>query len=207
MDINVIAANASHTKYTDQLCKMMEEAAQKRGTGIAKRSPDYLKNKMEEGKAIIALDGDKAIGFSYIESWQDEKYVANSGLIVHPDYRGMGLAKKIKHSIFALSKEKFPDSKIFSITTSAVVMKMNSDLGYKPVIFSELTSDEKFWKGCQSCTNFEILQSKDYKNCLCTGMLYKPEWEKENTIKHTPAAKLGRWKRLKAFLKKNNPFK
>ena len=53
-------------------------------------------------------------------------------------------------------------------------MKINSELGYEPVTYSELTDDEEFWKGCQSCVNFQILQSKERKNCLCTAMLYNP---------------------------------
>jgi hypothetical protein len=53
-------------------------------------------------------------------------------------------------------------------------MRINSGLGYKPVTYSELTDDEAFWKGCQSCVNFEILQSKSRTNCLCTAMLYDP---------------------------------
>ncbi|HRG91111.1 MAG TPA: hypothetical protein PLW44_18940, partial [Chitinophagales bacterium] len=60
------------------------------------------------------------------------------------------------------------------LTTGLAVMKINSDLGYEPVTYSELTDDEEFWKGCQSCVNFQILQSKERKNCLCTAMLYDP---------------------------------
>ena len=56
-------------------------------------------------------------------------------------------------------------------------MKINSGLGYKPVTYSELTDDESFWKGCESCVNFPILQSKNRSNCLCTAMLFDPAQE------------------------------
>lgn len=153
----------------------MASSAQARGTGIAKRSPEYIEKKINEGKAVIAVtkDGDW-VGFCYIEVWGHDQYVANSGLIVAPAYRKSGVAKQIKRRIFNLSKEKYPQSKIFGLTTGLAVMKINSDLGYEPVTYSELTDDEEFWAGCKSCVNFDILMSKERKNCMCTAMLYDP---------------------------------
>ncbi|WP_299800583.1 GNAT family N-acetyltransferase [uncultured Maribacter sp.] len=170
--MNLIVANESHFKYAQDICDTIADSAKVRGTGIAKRTPEYIQRKLSNGNAILALDGDKFAGFCYIEIWGHEKFVANSGLIVHPDYRGQGLAKKIKAKIFDLSREKFPDAKIFGITTGLAVMKINNDLGYKPVTFSELTDDPEFWKGCQTCKNFDILTRTEQKMCLCTGMLY-----------------------------------
>lgn len=174
MNVIIHVANSSHFQYAQEICDLVFVSAQARGTGIAKRTPEYIEEKMNTGKSVIALDGDILVGFSYIETWGHKKFVANSGLIVHPDYRGMGIAKKIKQRIFDLSKTLYPESKIFSITTGLAVMKMNSDLGFKPVTFSELTDDKEFWKGCQTCRNFDILQRNDYKMCLCTGLLYDP---------------------------------
>ena len=154
---------------------MIADAALKRGTGIARRSPEYVAQKMREGKAVVAIDGDRVVGFCYIESWSHDRFVANSGLIVAEEYRNSGLARRIKHETFALSRRRYPKAKIFSITTSLAVMKLNSDLGYRPVTFSELTDDEEFWKGCRSCSNFDILERNDHRMCLCTGMLYDPE--------------------------------
>jgi len=172
---DVIVANAQHVQYSQIIVDEMEASAKARGTGIAKRSPDYITQKMLEGKAVIALtkDGEWA-GFCYIETWSHGNYVANSGLIVSPKFRKGGLAKAIKEKIFELSRTKYPDAKIFGLTTGLAVMKINSDLGYEPVTYSELTQDDQFWKGCQSCVNFDILKSKDRKNCLCTAMLYDP---------------------------------
>jgi hypothetical protein len=179
----VQVAGAFHLQHAAHICAEMESSAKARGTGIAKRSPEYVQQKMLEGKAVIALTqmGEWA-GFCYIETWGHGQYVANSGLIVAPKFRKSGLAKAIKKKIFDLSRSKYPDAKIFGLTTGLAVMKINSDLGYEPVTYSELTNDEAFWKGCQSCVNFEILKSKERKNCLCTAMLYDPI-EKANSTK------------------------
>ncbi len=161
--------------FADTISTEMEESAKARGTGIAKRSPEYIRMKMQEGKAVIAVTTEGAwVGFCYIEAWQHEKYVANSGLIVAPAFRKTGVATDIKRKVFELSREKYPDAKIFGLTTGLAVMKINSDLGYEPVTYSELTTDEEFWKGCRSCVNYDILVAKERKNCLCTAMLFDP---------------------------------
>lgn len=182
--INIRTATAADIQYAEIITAEMESSAKARGTGIAKRSPEYLVKKMEEGKAVIALtpSGDW-VGFCYIEAWGHDAFVANSGLIVAPAYRKTGIAKKIKENIFALSRKKYPYAKIFGLTTGLAVMKINSDLGYEPVTYSELTDDEQFWAGCRSCVNFDILMSKDRKNCMCTAMLYDPadHFEPEET--------------------------
>ncbi|MBR5934702.1 MAG: GNAT family N-acetyltransferase [Bacteroidaceae bacterium] len=173
--IDVVVADESHEKYVDTILETISEAAKVRGTGIAKRTHEYLLNKMREAKAVIALDGDKFAGFSYIETWQDKKYVTTSGLIVHPDYRGRGLAKRIKDMTFTLARTRWPHAKIFSLTSGAAVMAMNTQLGYKPVTFADLTQDEAFWKGCEGCVNVDILHRTNRRYCICTGMLYDPE--------------------------------
>jgi N-acetylglutamate synthase-like GNAT family acetyltransferase len=203
--MEIVIANESHFKYAEVICDTIAESAQVRGTGIAKRTPDYILKKLENRNAVIALDDGKFAGFCYIEIWGHDKFVANSGLIVHPDYRNQGLAKKIKKAIFELSTKKFPTAKIFGITTGLAVMKINYELGYKPVTFSELTEDPQFWKGCQTCKNFDILTRTEQKMCLCTGMLYDPESKKKNAKKEKVNGKA--FKRLKSikeqlFLKK-----
>ncbi len=205
----VLVASNSHLEYAQAVCEMIEAAAKVRGTGIAKRDPEYIKTKMREGKAVIALKGEALAGFCYIETWQHGNYVAHSGLIVNPDFRGEGLAKTIKAKAFELSKVKFPDAKVFGLTTSLPVMKINSELGYKPVTFSELTQDETFWKGCQSCVNYDILSRTERKHCLCTGMLYDPAKDAQDgensdsqSVKkweHSPKV-YQRWMRYKQFV-------
>jgi len=179
-DIEVVTATVMHLKYVDQVNDEIDIASKERGTGIARRTYDYIANKMLEGKAVIALDGDKFAGFCYLESWGHNRFVANSGLIVAKAYRGIGLATEIKKKIFSLSRTKFPDAKIFGLTTGLAVMKINHMLGYRPVTFSELTDDDEFWKGCQSCVNYDILQRTGRSKCLCTGMLFDPKWENKN---------------------------
>jgi GNAT superfamily N-acetyltransferase len=173
-DIQVVVADASHEKYVDTILKTIEDAAKIRGTGIAKRTHEYLTTKMKEAKAVIALCGDEFAGFSYIETWGNKHYVTTSGLIVHPDYRGLGLAKKIKDMTFSLARTRWPFAKIFSLTSGAAVMAMNTQLGYKPVTFADLTDDEAFWRGCEGCINVDVLHRTGRKYCICTAMLYDP---------------------------------
>ncbi|WP_313100845.1 GNAT family N-acetyltransferase [Epilithonimonas sp.] len=169
-------SSEKHLVYVEEIKNEMEDSAKKRGTGIAKRSSEYLSKKISEGNSIIAIDENGTwAGFCYIETWTNGEYVANSGLIVSPQFRNAGLATQIKERIFQLSREKYPNAKIFGLTTGLAVMKINSSLGYKPVIYSELTQDEQFWNGCKNCVNYEILMMKERKNCLCTAMLYVPE--------------------------------
>ena len=216
MDNQIIIriATPDDKKYATTITAEMESSALARGTGIAKRSPEYIEQKIDEGKAVIAVTTEgKWVGFCYIETWSHGEYVANSGLIVTPEYRKSGVAKSIKKRIFDLSREKYPNAKIFGLTTGLAVMKINSELGYEPVTYSELTQDEEFWSGCKSCVNYDILMSKDRKNCMCTAMLYDPKdhYKPEETKEFFEQNKKGlerllrfkEWKLLKPFLKKD----
>ena len=198
--MDIIIADQTHSLYAQIICDTIKEAAQVRGTGIARRKPEYIISKMEKGNAVIALDDQKFAGFCYIETWSHGKFVANSGLIVHPDYRGQGLAKEIKKHIFEHSKTKFPGAKIFSITTGLAVMKLNSNLGYTPVTFSELTKDQTFWDGCQTCKNYDVLQRTEQSMCLCTGMLYDPTRKEKATPKEITNKAFTRLKSIKQSL-------
>lgn len=187
MKVNIYVANESHVIYAERICELVFISAQERGTGIAKRSSDYVKAKMRDGKAVIALTEDGTFaGYAYIETWSHTKFVANSGLIVAHEFRMTGLAKRIKQEIFNLSRKMYPYAKIFSITTGLAVMRINSELGFRPVPFSELTDDKEFWQGCKGCRNYDILERNEYKMCLCTGLLYDP---KVIAAKQTPHKK------------------
>lgn len=170
--MEIVIATQQHIKYANSISETISKSAEERGTGIAKRSPSYIETKIKNGNSVIALDGDTFAGFCYIETFSNKNYVVHSGLIVHFDYRKQGLAKKIKAKVFNYSKQKYPQAKIFGITTGLAVMKINYELGYKPVTFSELTNDPEFWKGCQTCQNYDVLKRTEQKMCLCTGMLY-----------------------------------
>lgn len=213
-EIIIRVANSGDVHYAETITTEMEESAKARGTGIAKRSPQYIADKMNEGKAVIAhLTDGTWIGFCYIETWSHGAFVANSGLIVSPAYRKSGVAKNIKKKIFELSRQLFPEAKIFGLTTGLAVMKINSDLGYEPVTYSELTQDEEFWAGCKSCVNYDILMSKERKNCMCTAMLYDPadHYEPEETKQFFEENKSGferlirfkEWKFIKKLMGKD----
>lgn len=174
-DITVMVADPSHEKYVDTILDTIEKAAKVRGTGIAKRTHEYVATKMKEAKAVIALYGDEFVGFSYIETWGNKQYVTTSGLIVDPKFRGLGVAKRIKDLTFTLARTRWPHAKIFSLTSGAAVMAMNTQLGYHPVTFADLTDDEAFWRGCEGCINVDVLKRTGRKYCICTGMLYDPE--------------------------------
>lgn len=168
-------ANVNHVFWSNEICNTTLSSALARGTGISGRSPELLEEKMKKGEAVIAFASDGTwAGFSFISAWNNGEYVSNSGLIVAPQFRHTGLAKKIKQKIFWLSRQKYPEAKIFSLTTGLAVMKMNHELGFEPVTYSELTTDDAFWENCKSCVNCSILLSKERKNCLCTAMLYNP---------------------------------
>lgn len=183
-DFEVRVAKAEDVAFAKAICDEMAESAKARGTGIAKRTPEYVANKITEGKAVIAFHKDgRWAGFSYIETWGHGDYVANSGLIVNPEFRKVGLAKAIKMKTFFLSLKLFKGAKLFGLTTGLAVMKINNELGYRPVTYSELTDDEQFWKGCESCVNYQILVSKQRRNCLCTAMLFDPAMDKAKVEK------------------------
>lgn len=192
-DITVMVADASHEKYVDIILNTIEKAAKVRGTGIAKRTHEYVATKMKEAKAVIALYGDEFVGFSYIETWGNKQYVTTSGLIVDPKFRGLGVAKRIKDLTFTLARTRWPHAKIFSLTSGAAVMAMNTQLGYHPVTFADLTDDEAFWRGCEGCINVDVLKRTGRKYCICTGMLYDPE---EHLPAKLPEAVLERLKKL-----------
>ncbi len=202
IDFNILVATSEHIKYAEEISQVIETSAAARGTGIAKRSKEYIVNKIEEGKAVIAIsEKGEFAGFCYIESW-GEKFAANSGLIITQKFRKMGLALKVKRKAFELSRQKFPNAKLFGLTTSLAVMKINSELGYRPVTFSELTDDEQFWKGCQSCVNYDILSRTKRKHCLCTGMLYNPvvKYKHQKKKFQEYKEKYGQWLKAKADL-------
>ncbi|NCA79678.1 MAG: GNAT family N-acetyltransferase [Sphingobacteriia bacterium] len=188
-EVNVVVATEEHIHFVPLILQTIENAAKVRGTGIARRTPEYVETKMHERKAIIALYHDEFAGFCYIETWSNRNFVANSGLIVAEKFRGIGLATRIKLRAIELCFECFPNSKIFSLTTGAKVMKMNSDLGFKPVTFSDLTNDDTFWKGCKTCVNYDVLTRTDRKMCLCTGLLYDPN-DPENKANNERLKKL-----------------
>ncbi|WP_228520677.1 GNAT family N-acetyltransferase [Flavobacterium sp. JLP] len=181
LDFTIDVANSEHVFWVKEICEVTLSSALARGTGISGRSAASLEEKMKKGEAVIAFASNgKWAGFSFISSWENGRYVSNSGLIVAPEFRHTGLAKNIKRKIFELSRQKYPEASIFSLTTGSAVMKMNHELGFEPVTYADLTADELFWEGCKSCVNCPILMNKERKNCLCTAMLFNPKQNNRN---------------------------
>ncbi len=174
MQIRIEIASKQHEKYASIIAKMIERAAQKNGTILALRKPKFILEKIIQGKSVIALDGDIVVGFCYFQNWENNAFIAHSGLIINENYLGRGLSKKIKKLIFDVSRQKFPKAKIFGLTTSPAVIKINHELGYQSVTYNQLTDDEDFWKGCQTCSNYPQLVQAKRKKCKCTGMLMDP---------------------------------
>ena len=209
-DIRIVVADESHERYVDTILKTIEDAAKVRGTGIAKRTHEYVATKMREAKAVIALapgmDGadEEFAGFSYIETWGNKQYVTTSGLIVSPKFRGLGIAKRIKDMTFSLARTRWPHAKIFSLTSGKAVMKMNTQLGYLPVTFDDLTDDEAFWKGCEGCVNINVLRERNRKFCICTAMLFDPE---EHLPVKIPQDVINRINRLEGRITNSQEFR
>jgi hypothetical protein len=173
--IIVRPADAADINFAKEITDEMESSAIARGSGIAHRSPESICEKILAGKAVIAhTESGEWVGFQYLEVWENGKFVSNSGLIVSPQYRQAGVATAIKRKIFQLSRDRYPDACIFSITSGLAIMKLNTALGFEPVTYSEITKDEHFWEGCKSCVNYDVLTGKKRCNCLCTAMLFDP---------------------------------
>lgn len=174
--IFVRIATINDIKYVDEIIQETESSAIARGSGISKRSPESLAQKIRDEKAVIAVTtAGEWVGFAYFEAWENGSFISNSGLIVSPKFRKTGVARAIKDRIFRMSRRKYPNAKIFSITSGIAIMKMNTQLGFEPVTFAEITKDPSFWEGCKSCVNYGILEGKKKCNCLCTAMLFDPE--------------------------------
>ena len=197
-----MVASEEHLRYVTQINDSIDEAAKQRGTGIARRTDEYIADKINSGKAIIAVNRNEFVGFCYIESWGHDEFVANSGLIVPERFRGHGLARRIKQKAFALSREMWPEAKLFGLTSGGAVMKINTELGYVPVTFADLTDDDSFWKGCEGCVNFDVLTRTKRRYCICTAMLYDPAVHGKDEEK----ARLGQNSDAKAEKKESKSF-
>ena len=184
-DIRIEFATSEHLVYSQEISDAIARAAQDKDSGLALREPSYIAEKILAGNGIIALDCSgngtdggtgtmvpRLAGFCYIQPWEHGLFVAHSGLIVLPEFRGMGLASAIKRKAFELTARKYPGAKVFGLTTSPAVRKINLSLGYREVPYSEITADINFWKGCCSCVHFQTLCREGFETCRCTAMLH-----------------------------------
>jgi GNAT superfamily N-acetyltransferase len=146
---------------------------------------------MDNGEAIIAVtEHELWAGFCYFDIWEKGKFISNSGMIVSPEFRNKGVAGAIKKQILALSRRRYPAANIFSITSTLAIMKLNTKFGFVPVSFAEITKEKHFWNKCRHCVNYNILESKNFKNCLCTAMLYDATAQNGYAKKQLKASKV-----------------
>jgi len=184
MNVIVRRGEKNDVKYVNEIVALIEKESQVIGAGFAVRTPEYIEDKIMQGHSVIALDavtGDLA-GFIYLETWQHNKYVANSGLVVEEKYRGKGIGRRLKEKAFELTRKLFPEAKIFDLTTSLAVIKINSRLGYEPVDYSQLTTDDDFWMECETCMYYDVLVRTKRTNCLCEAMLFDPAKKKNKFL-------------------------
>lgn len=160
-DANLAAAASS----------LIREAA--RGHDIAEREVDWLRAKIEKGRAALALRDDELVGFGYWSDWEEGAFLSHSGLVVRPDMRGHGLGRRLKDVLVESSRRAFPRATLMSLTTSPQVKAMNLSLGFRVVPLELLTKDPAFWKGCETCRNFAEVQARG-EICCCEGMILPP---------------------------------
>ena len=174
-DIIVRQAIDNDKQYANEISRETYISAKERGTGISERSPEFINSKIENGKAIIAVtkQGEWA-GFCYLEIWANGDFISHSGMIVAHQFRHEGVATRLKQLVFDVSRERFPNAKLFSITTGLAIMRMNTALGFEPVTFDEIKVNAGFWEGCKTCVNYGILHGKNFHHCLCTAMVFNP---------------------------------
>ena len=175
-EITVRPATAADAKYAEAASALIAEAA--RTHDIAEREVAFLIEKIESGKAAVALRSrpgqpDELIGFGYFSAWQDGAFVSHSGLVVRPDLRGHKLGRRLKTALFEGSRAKYPNATTMSLTTSPQVKAMNLSLGFEVVPFEEMTTDEAFWDGCKTCRNYAEMQAKGIR-CCCEAMILRP---------------------------------
>jgi len=175
----VRSAQATDIIHASLISKTIELTNQNADNGICKRSASFLQQKILEGDAVIAVTKqNKWVGFIYLQKWNDD-FVSCCALIVHARYRNEKIAWQLKQKAVDLAKRKYPNAKLFGLTTAAAVMKINSRLGYIPVTYDQITGDQNFWNACKTCPNYQILKSKGQRNCLCTAMLLERNTERD----------------------------
>ena len=184
MNLLIKAGDKGDLKFVNEIVELIEKESQVIGAGFAVRTPEYIEDKIRNGLSVVACDrfSGEFIGFIYLETWQHNKYVANSGLVVAEKFRGKGVGTKLKQKAFELSRKLFSDAKLLDLTTSLAVIKINSELGYEPVEYADLTSDDDFWMECETCMYYDVLVRTRRSNCLCEAMLYDPARKKNKFL-------------------------
>lgn len=172
--IIVRLAHAQDHGFVQNIITEIEKASKIKGTGICKRDPALIIQKITEGNAVIAVTRSGTwVGFCYIQAHDDGRFVSSCALVVSPCFRKLRVATRIKKHVLALAKNKYPAAKIFGLTTSPAVMQINKELQYEEVSYDAITQSDSFWQSCRSCENYHTLLTNEGKKCLCKAMMYK----------------------------------
>lgn len=163
-------------QYADNIAHEISISALLRNVAIEPRTGDYIFQKMIDGLAVIAIDNETEewIGFCALDVWNHQRYVANTGLIVKPKYRGKNVSNLLKNKLFELARIKFPSAKIFSLTNKELIKKINIDLGFQEVEAREILYDPYFNTGMNSWVDFiELLKHSEESGHK--AMVFDPE--------------------------------
>ncbi len=148
--------------------------AHEAGAIIALRSADYLGAAIRERRAVVLLRGATLVGFAMAHAWESEKYVSHSAMVVAPELRGRGLSRRMKAALIELTRKRWPNAIILSLTLSPQVEQVNKSFGFEPVPYCDLTKDPEFWKGCEGCIHFAHLKRNQQQDCHCWAGLLLP---------------------------------
>jgi hypothetical protein len=174
--IVVRLATEHDQRFVQNIITEIEIASQIKGTGICKREPAFISQKITEGNAVMAVTPSGAwAGFCYIQPHDNGQFVSSCALVISRNFRNRGIASQIKAQVLALAKNKYPAARIFGLTTSHVVERINAQLNYVEVSYAEVTQADTFWQSCRSCENYQLLLQQDKKKCLCKAMVYMGE--------------------------------
>ncbi len=68
IDCKISVASYEHFSQADSICRQMAQSAMSRGTGIAGRTAESIRQKMQAGRAVIAtLPDGQWVGFAYLD--------------------------------------------------------------------------------------------------------------------------------------------
>lgn len=169
--IRVRRATPRDTHQASSISRALRREVARGTHGMASRSPGSIRKSMEQGRAVLALDGERWVGFCYVSPWEGGKFVSTSALLVRPRYRRRGVGRRLKKAALLLCRQRFPESRPFGLTTSETVAEMNRQLGFRIVGYDAIPRDPGFWKACKSCPFHGILRRHRGRRCHCTAML------------------------------------
>jgi len=174
-------AAESDLQFVPSVASAIDDEVAAGAIGIARRSAADLASRIRTGEAIIALAAEATsdhapagadwAGFCYVAAWEEGRFVSTSGLIVAPQHRGRGLAKRLKERALELAAERYPGAIAFGLSTSSAVARINEELGFRAASYSALPADSAFWDGCRTCPLHADLVANERRTCHCRAVI------------------------------------